>query len=145
MKQNYTLLPQGEAYSPDPPQRTHLNRRRIWQWIVPGLLAVVMLLALSLTRLKRPQDVQRVPGSNQPACPQFPPLKALSSEREKFEREVKDEIDSKEFFDKSLKNMQGAIQIPTESFDDMRDVGEDPRWDIFADFHQYLEKTFPLV
>jgi len=41
--------------------------------------------------------------------------------------------------------MQGAVQIPTESFDDMKPVGEEPRFDIFADFHEYLEKTFPLV
>lgn len=89
--------------------------------------------------------MQKSPGSSQSACPQFPALKALSSEREKFEKEIKDEIDSKDFFEKSLQTMQGAVQIPTESFDDMGDVGKDPRWDIFADFHKYLEKSFPLV
>jgi Gly-Xaa carboxypeptidase len=41
--------------------------------------------------------------------------------------------------------MQGAVQIATESYDDMKLVGDDPRWDIFVDFHDYLEKTFPLV
>lgn len=62
-----------------------------------------------------------------------------------MEKEVKDAIDSKEFFDKSLKRMQGAVQIPTESFDDMGLVGEDERWDIFKDFHAFLEESFPLV
>ena len=50
-----------------------------------------------------------------------------------------------QFFEKSLKRMQGAVQIPTESFDDMGKVNEDPRWDIFIEFHDYLKKTFPLV
>lgn len=144
-KQNYTLLPSGEVYSPNPPQRTQWNRRRIWQWAVPGLLAVALLIALSISQLKRPQDATKLPGSSHPACPQFPALKALSSGREKFENEIKDAIDSKDFFEKSLRTMQGAVRIPTESFDDMGDVGKDPRWDIFGDFHKYLEKSFPLV
>lgn len=33
----------------------------------------------------------------------------------------------------------------TESYDDLKPVGEDSRWDIFADLHEYLEKTFPTV
>lgn len=33
----------------------------------------------------------------------------------------------------------------TESYDDLLPVGQDPRWDIFADLHSYLETTFPLV
>ena len=30
-------------------------------------------------------------------------------------------------------------------FDDIGEPGEDPRWDIFADFHSYLERRFPLM
>jgi hypothetical protein len=63
----------------------------------------------------------------------------------KLEDEVREEIGSEEFFDKSLKRLQGAVKISTESFDDMGQVGGDPRWDVFVDFHAYLEKTFPLV
>ena len=50
-----------------------------------------------------------------------------------------------DFLDQSLKRMQGAVKIPTESFDDMGPVGDDPRWDIFVDFHDFLKETFPLV
>ena len=59
--------------------------------------------------------------------------------------EVGGTMGSDEFFDKSLKRMQGAVRIPTESFDDMGPVGEDPRWDVFKEFHAYLEASFPLV
>lgn len=72
-------------------------------------------------------------------------MKALSEIRETFEKEIMNKINSEKFFDKSLKNMQGAVQIATESFDDMGDVGVDPRWDVFALFHEYLEEIFPLV
>ncbi|CZR67796.1 related to CPS1-Gly-X carboxypeptidase YSCS precursor [Phialocephala subalpina] len=144
--QNYTLLRQGEADDlPQSAARRRWNRRPIWQWIVPGLLAVTVVLALVITRAKVEKDVKWDHHSNLPACPQYPALKAASSDREKLEKEVKDAIDSDKFFEKSLKNMQGAVQIPTESFDDMGPVGNDTRWDIFKDFHKYLEETFPLV
>ena len=56
-----------------------------------------------------------------------------------------DTIGSNEFFEKSLKRMQGAVRILTESFDDMGPAGEDPRWDVFREFHAYLEESFPFV
>jgi Gly-Xaa carboxypeptidase len=54
-------------------------------------------------------------------------------------------LSSDAFFDKSLKKLQAAINVPTESFDDMGPVGEDPRWNIFADLHANLKESFPLV
>jgi hypothetical protein len=29
----------------------------------------------------------------------------------------------------------GAVKIPTQNYDEMGAVGEDPRWDVFGDFH----------
>lgn len=144
MQSNYTLLPQGEA-EPLHTGRQWKKRRPIWQWVLPGLLAAAVLVAVIVSKTRGNGDRQSFPHSSQPACPQFPVLKALSSERETLEKEVKDEINSSEFLEMSVKRMQGAVQIPTESFDDMKEVGKDPRWDIFVDFHAYLKKTFPLV
>lgn len=31
------------------------------------------------------------------------------------------------------------------NFDDMGPVGNESRWDVFADFHSYLLSSFPLV
>jgi Gly-Xaa carboxypeptidase len=101
---------------------------------------------LSISQLiKGRKDAQVLPRPGQPACPQFPAIQSSLDDRKKLEKEVGDEIGSDDFFDKSLKRMQGAVQIPTESFDDMGKVGEDPRWDVFIEFHDYLKKTFPLV
>ncbi|KAF8070006.1 hypothetical protein FPV67DRAFT_1578960 [Lyophyllum atratum] len=46
---------------------------------------------------------------------------------------------------KAIDWLSGAVRIPTESFDNMGPVGEDPRWDAFAPFHDYLLGAFPLV
>ncbi|WWD02188.1 hypothetical protein V865_000226 [Kwoniella europaea PYCC6329] len=41
--------------------------------------------------------------------------------------------------------LSGAVKIPTESFDDMGEIGVDKRWDIFYRFADYLETSYPLV
>jgi Gly-Xaa carboxypeptidase len=143
---NYTLLPQGETEPLTATRQvTRWNYRRIWQWAIPAILATAVVLALIITNVAhKGKDADWDHHSNLPACPQYPALVSGSGNK-KLEHEVLDEISSEGFFDKSLKRMQGAVQIPTESFDDMGKVGEDPRWDIFVDFHAYLKKTFPLV
>lgn len=54
-----------------------------------------------------------------------------------------DYFKSSEYRNMSLNYWRDAIRIPTENFDDLGDVGEDPRWEIFNDFREYLIKTFP--
>ena len=41
--------------------------------------------------------------------------------------------------------MSGAVQIPTESYDEMEPVGHDKRYEVFGKLHDYLHKTFPKV
>lgn len=58
---------------------------------------------------------------------------------------MEDYLQSDEFRNKSIERLAGAVRVPTQSFDDLSDVGVDPRWDIFYSFADYLSKTFPLV
>ncbi|WWC91785.1 uncharacterized protein L201_006732 [Kwoniella dendrophila CBS 6074] len=44
-----------------------------------------------------------------------------------------------------IKRLQEAVRIPTQMYDEMGSVDEDPRWKIFAEFHDFLERTFPKV
>ncbi|GAA5847109.1 hypothetical protein JCM9279_002692 [Rhodotorula babjevae] len=44
----------------------------------------------------------------------------------------------------AVERLQGAVRIPTESFDDMLGP-EDPRFAIMGDLHAYFERTFPRV
>ncbi|TFK26197.1 carboxypeptidase s [Coprinopsis marcescibilis] len=41
--------------------------------------------------------------------------------------------------------LANAIRLPTETFDDMGNIGEDGRWNNFIPFQEYLKDTFPLV
>jgi Gly-Xaa carboxypeptidase len=143
---NYTLLPQGETEPlTSTRQRTRVNWRQVYQWTIPVILSIAVILALIITNIAHTgKDSDWDHHSSLPACPQYPAF-VSSAGNKKLEKDVLDEISSEGFFDKSVKRMQGAVQIPTESFDDMGKVGEDDRWDIFVDFHAYLKKTFPLV
>jgi len=141
---NYTLLSQSEVESPDEfrsQKRSNLFRRCLI-WGLVGLLgfSIVIGVVVGLTRSKDDYDL-----GNAPACPQYSPIKPQSETRAKFERDLVADLSTDDFFDASVKRLQGAVKIPTESYDDMKLVGDDPRWDIFADFHEYLDKTFPLV
>ncbi|KAF2793286.1 carboxypeptidase S [Melanomma pulvis-pyrius CBS 109.77] len=76
-------------------------------------------------------------------CPQVEPL--FPSQTTEQLDAMGDFLKSETFRNKSIQRLSGAVQIPTESFDDMGDVGKDPRWDSFPPFATYLKKTFPLV
>jgi Gly-Xaa carboxypeptidase len=54
-------------------------------------------------------------------------------------------LSSSDFEAVAISRLSGAVQIPTQSYDDMGAVGEDPRWDLFFSFAAYLEHTFPHV
>ncbi|QOU22396.1 hypothetical protein BRETT_002575 [Brettanomyces bruxellensis] len=44
----------------------------------------------------------------------------------------------------SVKVWGDMIRIPTQSYDLMGPIDEDPRWQIFAEFEKYLNATFPV-
>jgi len=49
---------------------------------------------------------------------------------------------SKDFQATLARRLGGAVQIPAIAYDDMGLVGEDPRWEVFHQFSEYLKKTF---
>nr|POE69007.1 carboxypeptidase s [Quercus suber] len=54
-------------------------------------------------------------------------------------------LSSEKFRNASILRHAGAVQLATESFDDMGAIGEDPRWEIFDAFAAYLATQFPRV
>lgn len=83
------------------------------------------------------------PVSSEPKCPQVEPLVPSKSTKELDD--MWEYLNSDTFFNKSIERLSGAVKIPTQSYDDMGEVGIDPRWDIFHSLGAYLEESFPGV
>jgi len=66
------------------------------------------------------------------------------SKNEKLDK-LQDVISGETFRNASIARLSGAVKVKSMSFDDLGPIGQDPRWDVFYDFHAYLEKTFPLI
>lgn len=79
--------------------------------------------------------------SSAKACEQVPSLQ-LQNQSDSL-NDMDAYIKSGAFRDASIKRLSGAVQIPTESFDDLGPIGEDERWEIMFGFAAYLKKTFP--
>ncbi|CAB11265.1 Vacuolar carboxypeptidase [Schizosaccharomyces pombe] len=56
-----------------------------------------------------------------------------------------DYIRSPEFFNDSLVRFQELLRIPTVCYDDMGDVGDDDRFDIFAVFQDKVRELYPNI
>ena len=56
-----------------------------------------------------------------------------------------DYLSTPAFENASIVRHSGAIQVATQSYDDLGPIGEDKRWDVFYGFADYLEATFPLM
>ncbi|KAL6817268.1 carboxypeptidase S [Trichoderma sp. SZMC 28015] len=52
---------------------------------------------------------------------------------------------SKSARDQQIKRLQAIVQVPSVSYDDLRDVGQDDRWEPFYKLHDVLKETFPVV
>jgi Gly-Xaa carboxypeptidase len=76
-------------------------------------------------------------------CPQVEPL--FPTRKTKELDDMESYLTSDTFRDVAIERLSGAVKIPTQSYDDMDDIGADPRWDIFYSFADYLSKTYPLV
>lgn len=54
-------------------------------------------------------------------------------------------LETASFRNGSIEKLSGAVQVATESFDDLGPIGEDKRWNIMYKFAHYLNSTFPVV
>ncbi|USP81528.1 hypothetical protein yc1106_08802 [Curvularia clavata] len=111
--------------------------------------AVLCLAALALVRnCVITTSIWHLPSTSsknelESQCPQAEPL--FPSRKTKELNDMESYLASDDFRDAAIKRLSGAVEIPTQSYDDMGEVGADPRWDIFYSFADYLSKTYPLV
>ncbi|KAG9103906.1 hypothetical protein FRC07_009899, partial [Ceratobasidium sp. 392] len=78
-------------------------------------------------------------------CPQVEPLSPSSSANRKLADELGAAFTDPSFEAVAAEYLGGAVRIPTESYDNLKPVGEDPRWDVFYNFSSHLLETFPNV
>ncbi|KAG1876513.1 hypothetical protein DFJ58DRAFT_649311 [Suillus subalutaceus] len=83
------------------------------------------------------------PGVNSTTCPQWTALHPTKH------RGLSEDLDvaysSEDFKQRAIQALGDAVRVPTESYDDNGPVGEDSRWDTFAELHRVLEASFPRV
>ena len=113
------------------------------KWMYP--IVVILCFYMGASTYSRLDFISPKHGHKKPdaACLQVKPLHPVhgSSKLQDMDKY----ISSKAFLNASIERMTGAVQIPTESFDDMGSIGEDKRWEIMYDFADYLKATFPVV
>jgi Gly-Xaa carboxypeptidase len=144
--ENRPLNRNDSLYPPQPPPKRSIVNR--YSWIVALLLLALFIGLLAIPRPTRSPSE----GDDYDDDAPVPDVKGVCEQRP-LDRPPDDDIskallrliDSDDYRRGSAERLSGAIQVPTESFDDMGPVGEDPRWDVFAKFHEYLEKTYPKV
>ncbi|RCK62415.1 Carboxypeptidase S [Candida viswanathii] len=77
-------------------------------------------------------------------CPLYDPIAPKSFYKDNST--VLNILHDKKYRKESIKRLSGAVQVDTLIFDNPPNVPDDPKyWKKFAKFHDYLEKTFPLV
>jgi hypothetical protein len=134
-------------YRPHEPSKRSLVNR--YSWIVAGILLIIFI---GLLLVPKPSNIPAtidddlddefpVPDSAG-ICKQSEPRELPN---DNIQKALEKALRSDDYRQGSVQRLSGAVQIPTESFDDMGPVYEDPRWQIFQRFHDYLAQTYPEV
>ncbi|KAJ7749211.1 hypothetical protein B0H16DRAFT_1420431 [Mycena metata] len=132
---------QTELPGVPPPPRV---RRARWSTIAVGVSFLALLHFFVSPSVR---SIYRLHGppldTSAPVCPQANPVApekngALWNELIAFHA-------TSEFITRAVGQLSAAVQIPTETFDEMDPVGEDERWVTRAPFIEHLAAAFPLL
>ncbi|KAK9417685.1 putative Carboxypeptidase S [Seiridium unicorne] len=120
------------------PTRSHKSRLGSRLAIISITFAFIVFFNYSGTSAIFPSKPTQVPQ-----CTQVEPL--WPTKKTDSLAQMDEYLDSGKFRNESITRLAGAVQIPSESYDDLGVIGEDKRWDTMYDVAAYLMKTFPLV
>ncbi|KAJ7511624.1 hypothetical protein B0H11DRAFT_709566 [Mycena galericulata] len=132
-KKESDLLPTSPQAPPRPKSKGRLLR------IAAALTVAWVWFAVH----KRHGGEHRHEAAAAAGCPQVDALRPARGAE--LLGNISDLIGTDDFKTKAVNWLAGAVQVPTEVFDAMPPVGQDPRWEVFAPFHEYLLSAFPLV
>ncbi|KAJ7281786.1 hypothetical protein C8J57DRAFT_82743 [Mycena rebaudengoi] len=135
------LLPStGAVLVPQTNSARRRTLRAIGVWAFFGFVVFMYLNRLGLRYLDNISHPGNLAATN---CPQ---VDVLVPERDAVLWEsIGDLIGTDDFKIKAISWLAGAVRVPTEVFDTMGPIGEDPRWETFGQLHDYLQSAFPLV
>jgi Gly-Xaa carboxypeptidase len=112
--------------------------------IVAGILLPLAILSYYFAPSTLPPlaSVSGSHGLQTSQCAQPAPLVPAGSDEldEAFKY-----ISSEAFRNGTIARLSGAVRVPTQSFDDLGEIGKDERWDVMYNFADYLKATFPRV
>lgn len=133
-EKNPLLLPStADAVAAAPSRRSTYTLRHFL--LIAGCLLTCLLFASSLR--SEPSTFLSVSPQHGYDCPQPDPAP--------LSKLTKSLLSSSSFRSEAIKTLQGAVQIPTISYDDFRDPEEDDRWSPFGDLHAHFHTSFPLL
>ncbi|KAI1466437.1 carboxypeptidase s [Daldinia caldariorum] len=135
MYEKRELLPQSIGADSRP------RPRSVWMTLVQVVFALILLGTTYNALFSSPLNHGDLNGLAY--CPQVKPL--LPQHDTPALSKLDEYITSPIFLNETVVRMRGAIQIPSQSYDDLGPVGEDNRWDVMFDLAAYLERTFPLI
>lgn len=137
MSESKEALPVAESVA------GHATTRNTWRsiliWLLCGLIGFQTYNSFGEALKSSSHDHKHAGVS----CAQVPALRPEASSRSLVQMEKYFDTDT--FRSESSARLSGAVQIPTESFDDLGKVGEDRRWDIMFEFAAYLQVKFPAI
>ncbi|KAK7748121.1 hypothetical protein SLS53_001375 [Cytospora paraplurivora] len=141
-------VPAGTGYPTPPPARTSRSK-----WFAISGLAFLTLCWTNTIPVSRfghghgHHDHHHHSGHGDVAtqCRQVDPLFPSQWKSSFSGGSLDDYLLSDQFRNASIGRLAGAVQVATQSYDNLGQVGEDERWEVFFPFAEYLEKTFPLV
>lgn len=119
--------------------RARLNLRNV----LPAT-ALLTVLVLQYTNVLSISSIVAHKPKYQPQCPAQEVIGPVSHP-EITTKNVETLFKSDAFKILSINRLSGAVQIPTEDFDQMGPVDEDERWDVFYKLEKYFKATFPLL
>jgi Gly-Xaa carboxypeptidase len=106
------------------------------------VLGVRTLFSSGLVSALYPPSFTSPSNASMPKCQQVP---ALFPPQDDKLQQAFEYLSTPEFINASITRLSGAVQIPTQSFDDLGAIGEDKRWEVFGPLHEYFEATFPRI
>lgn len=117
--------------------------------VVVGLISAFVTffdtpLSSVLERLEflNPSESKYTLGNTPDICPQVPKLSPTNKNVEQF---ILDKVHSPTYHKEIISKLTGLIQIPSESYDELGPIGQDPYWDIFYEVEAYLKAKYPTV